>query len=113
MPQQPCPESGTGSLFAPFSVDHGESTFRGQRQRAGPNVASNSVDNGNGKLMCIRCRQAEAPQPLDYCAACSLHARDEVSTGLRMLEQYLAAWAAFDTWLGGREDDSLGWSPAI
>ncbi len=63
--------------------------------------------------MCIRCRQAEAPQPLDYCAACSLHARDEVSTGLRMLEQYLAAWAAFDTWLGGREDDSLGWSPAI
>jgi hypothetical protein len=57
--------------------------------------------------MCIRCRQAEAPQPLDYCAACSLHTRDEVSSGLRMLEQYLAAWAAFERWQGGLDDHRL------
>jgi hypothetical protein len=53
--------------------------------------------------MCIRCRQSEAPQPLDYCAACSLDARDEVSSGLLMLERYLASWAAFDSWLAARE----------
>jgi hypothetical protein len=57
--------------------------------------------------MCIRCRQAEA-QPLDYCAACSRHARDEVSSGMRMLEQYLAAWAAFEAWKRGVDDDALG-----
>jgi len=49
--------------------------------------------------MCIRCKQAEAPQALDYCAACSLQARAEVSEGFVRLERYLADWAAFDRWL--------------
>jgi hypothetical protein len=49
--------------------------------------------------MCIRCRQTEAPQPLDYCAACALQARTEVSEGFLMLERYLERWAAFDSWL--------------
>ena len=49
--------------------------------------------------MCIRCHRSDTPDYLDYCAACALEARDEVATGLRMLEQYLAAWAAFDRWL--------------
>jgi len=72
------------------------------------NAWRTAADNGNGNVMCIRCRQAEAPQPLDYCAACSLHARDEVSSGMRMLEQYLAAWAAFEAWQRLRDDDPLG-----
>ena len=53
--------------------------------------------------MCIRCRQAEAPQPLDYCAACALEARAEVSAGLQRLERYLERWAAFDKWLESRD----------
>ena len=74
--------------------------------------SSNAVDNGNGyrtmEDMCIRCREASASQPLDYCATCSLEAQHEVSVGLRMLEQYLAAWAAFDTWLDGHGRQARG-----
>lgn len=52
--------------------------------------------------MCIRCRQAEAPQPLGLCAPCAMHTRIEIAEGLRRLAGYLAAWAAFEDWLRER-----------
>lgn len=48
--------------------------------------------------MCIRCRHAEAPDPLGYCATCAVHARIELTEGYRLLLRYLGAWAAFDEW---------------
>ena len=49
--------------------------------------------------MCIRCRQAEAPEPLGLCATCAMHTRIEIVEGLKRLAGYLAAWAAFEEWL--------------
>jgi hypothetical protein len=53
--------------------------------------------------MCIRCGDAEAPQPLGYCTTCALHAKVELTDGFRRMRQYLAAWAAFDEWLRTRD----------
>jgi len=50
-------------------------------------------------IMCVRCRQAEAPEPLGLCAPCAMHTRIEIGDGLKRLASYLAAWAAFDAWL--------------
>jgi hypothetical protein len=49
--------------------------------------------------MCVRCHEAEAPQPLGLCAPCALNARLEIAAGMKRLSAYLAAWAAFDDWL--------------
>lgn len=49
--------------------------------------------------MCIRCRSAEAPEPLGLCAACVMHTRVEIVDGLKRFSRYLAAWAAFEQWL--------------
>jgi hypothetical protein len=49
--------------------------------------------------MCIRCQEGQAPEPLGLCAACVLQTRVEISAGLRRLQGYLDAWAAFQTWL--------------
>jgi len=49
--------------------------------------------------MCIRCRSAEAPEPLGLCPACVMHTRVEIVDGLKRLASYLAAWAAFDDWV--------------
>jgi hypothetical protein len=54
--------------------------------------------------MCIRCKRANAPEPLGLCASCVLHTRVEVSAGFAQLDQYLCAWAAFQSWLDERRD---------
>jgi len=51
---------------------------------------------------CVRCREAEVSGPLSLCADCSVETKDECSSGLIRLGQYLAAWAAFDEWLRRR-----------
>jgi hypothetical protein len=48
--------------------------------------------------MCIRCGEHEAPPGRPYCIHCVFAVRAEVDDGLRQLEEYLDAWAAFDTW---------------
>jgi hypothetical protein len=54
--------------------------------------------------MCVRCRSAKAPEPLGLCGACVMHTRIEVNAGFALLDEYLAAWAAFDHWLDERRD---------
>jgi hypothetical protein len=49
--------------------------------------------------MCVRCKSADAPQPLGLCAECAVHTRVEVSDGFRRLSDYLRLWAAFESWL--------------
>jgi hypothetical protein len=56
--------------------------------------------------MCVRCQAAEAPEPLGLCTACALNARVEIVAGLKRLDAYLAAWAAFDDWLERRGPES-------
>ncbi|MGH3103999.1 MAG: hypothetical protein ACRDN6_07890 [Gaiellaceae bacterium] len=48
--------------------------------------------------MCIRCRRNDAPQPLDFCVACSVTSRIEFASGLRRLEEYLRSHADFASW---------------
>jgi hypothetical protein len=48
--------------------------------------------------MCIRCGEHEVPVGRPYCIHCVFAVRAEVDEGLRQLEDYLEAWAAFDTW---------------
>jgi hypothetical protein len=52
--------------------------------------------------MCIRCKHADAPEPLGYCAVCALQARIEIGAGMKRLAAYLAAWAAFEDWLAAQ-----------
>jgi hypothetical protein len=54
--------------------------------------------------MCVRCKSAQAPEPLGLCGSCVMHTRVEVIAGLARLDQYLAAWAAFQSWLDERND---------
>jgi hypothetical protein len=49
--------------------------------------------------MCVRCHEVDAPGPLGLCAACTIQTRLEIAEGTRRLEEYLAAWAAFEDWL--------------
>jgi hypothetical protein len=49
--------------------------------------------------MCIRCRSAEAPDPLGLCPACAMNTRSELTDGFKRLSNYLLAWAAFQDWL--------------
>jgi hypothetical protein len=51
---------------------------------------------------CIRCREAEAPRQLGFCAGCAAAAEQEASGGYDRLAEYLGAWAAFDEWLQRR-----------
>jgi hypothetical protein len=48
--------------------------------------------------MCIRCREHEVPAGRPYCIHCVFAVRAEVDDGLRQLEEYLSAWAAFESW---------------
>jgi hypothetical protein len=50
-------------------------------------------------MLCIRCNEREAPDPLGLCTACRVHTRLEVTVGPMRLHAYLDAWAAFDDWL--------------
>ncbi|HEU5371960.1 MAG TPA: hypothetical protein VFU51_06185 [Gaiellaceae bacterium] len=50
------------------------------------------------RVMCIRCREHEVPPGRPYCIHCVFAVRAEVELGLRQLEDYLGAWAAFETW---------------
>ena len=52
--------------------------------------------------MCIRCRQAGAPEPLGFCAPCAMHVRVEVTNGFQRFTSYLSAWAAWNDWLQER-----------
>ena len=54
--------------------------------------------------MCVRCKTAKAPDPLGLCGACVMHTRVEVTDGFRLLDTYLAAWAAFARWLDERNE---------
>jgi hypothetical protein len=51
---------------------------------------------------CVRCREKDVSGPLSLCADCSIATKDECSSGLIRLGQYLAAWAAFEEWLRRR-----------
>jgi hypothetical protein len=53
-------------------------------------------------MLCIRCNEREAPDPLGLCIACRVHTRLEVTVGQRRLHAYLDAWAAFDDRLRSR-----------
>ena len=53
--------------------------------------------------MCVRCKRASAPEPLGLCSSCVMNTRVEVLAGLERLDEYLAAWAAFERWLDERE----------
>lgn len=53
-------------------------------------------------MVCIRCGESEAPDPVGLCAPCAMQVRVELSTGFRRLAEYLTAWAAFDAWLRSR-----------
>ena len=48
--------------------------------------------------LCVRCGSSETSESLGLCKDCVVSTRAEVSTGLRRLADYLAAWAAFDEW---------------
>jgi hypothetical protein len=48
--------------------------------------------------MCIRCGEHEVPPDRPYCVHCVFAVRAEVDEGLRQLEDYLRAWAAFERW---------------
>jgi hypothetical protein len=54
--------------------------------------------------MCVRCKRANAPEPLGLCAPCVMHTRVEMSAGFARLDAYLSAWAAFQRWLDDRRD---------
>jgi hypothetical protein len=47
---------------------------------------------------CVRCGEQPGIDDLGYCGHCHRLARAEVNLGLRQLERYLAAWAAFRAW---------------
>jgi hypothetical protein len=49
-------------------------------------------------VICVRCDNAPAPEPLGFCPTCVVQTRIEMVAGLRRLGEYLAAWAAFDEW---------------
>jgi len=53
-------------------------------------------------MTCIRCRGAEAAEPLGLCPACTIAVRVELSGGFKLLGSYLANWAAFESWLADR-----------
>jgi hypothetical protein len=54
------------------------------------------------KIMCIRCSEPHAPEPLGLCAVCAIQTRIELTEGFRRLGGYLEAWAAFGVWLEER-----------
>jgi hypothetical protein len=54
-------------------------------------------------MVCIRCGEAEAPQPLGYCASCAAGARLELAEDLKLIGAYLSSWAAFEEWLRRRD----------
>jgi hypothetical protein len=60
------------------------------------------ADTHDHMSTCIRCGDVETPDSEGYCKSCLLEARAEVSSGMRRLGEYLAAWAAFDAWLATR-----------
>ena len=53
--------------------------------------------------MCVRCRSEKAPEPLGLCGSCVMQTRVEMSAGFARLDEYLAAWAAFQFWLDERK----------
>jgi hypothetical protein len=75
------------------------------RAASSPTIVS-SVTTGwkgySGALMCIRCRDATAPEPLGFCAPCAMHVRVEVTDGFARFAGYLEAWAAWNAWLRSR-----------
>ena len=53
-------------------------------------------------MECIRCGNAEVPQPQSFCAACAASVRVELVEDLKQIGTYLSSWAAFDEWLRRR-----------
>jgi hypothetical protein len=52
--------------------------------------------------MCICCDDVEALPGRPYCARCLFAIRADVDRGLRELDDYLRAWAAFGDWCAER-----------
>jgi hypothetical protein len=50
-------------------------------------------------MVCIRCNERQAPEPLGLCTSCVMYTRLEVAAGLRRFGRYLDAWAGFEDWL--------------
>ena len=48
--------------------------------------------------MCVRCGSPHICDPLGLCLNCSIELRHEFYAGLERLNEYLAAWAAFQEW---------------
>jgi len=66
----------------------------------------NRLEGYSGAVMCIRCHNATAPEPLGFCAPCAMHVRIEVGDGFRRFAGYLEAWAAWHAWLRRRGLDA-------
>jgi hypothetical protein len=52
--------------------------------------------------MCVLCGEHNVPPTRELCVHCAFVVRAQVDDGLRKLEAYLAAWAAFERWCAGR-----------
>jgi hypothetical protein len=48
--------------------------------------------------MCVRCGSPHICDPLGLCLSCSIDLRQEIHAGFERLNDYLAAWAAFEQW---------------
>jgi hypothetical protein len=48
--------------------------------------------------MCICCGSPHVSEPPGLCISCSIDLRREFYAGLERLNEYLAAWAAFQEW---------------
>jgi hypothetical protein len=53
-------------------------------------------------MECIRCGNAEVPQPQGFCASCAACVRVELVEDLKRIGAYLSSWAAFEEWLRRR-----------
>jgi hypothetical protein len=63
--------------------------------------------------MCIRCGEAEVDHELGICERCALPTCVEYLTGLKRLEEYLEAWAAFRAFESGAASPHHGDSNAL
>lgn len=57
--------------------------------------------------MCVRCHWRAACYGDDHCHLCAFATRMEAARGLRRLDEYLGAWAAFEDWLERRGSEAL------
>jgi hypothetical protein len=50
------------------------------------------------RAMCALCGSPHISEPPGFCLRCTIEIRREFYAGLERLNEYLAAWAAFEEW---------------